>query len=297
MTRQPEQRLAHQVGEGLGQFVEAQLHRHIARARQAVDPGFRQELTQHVGNWIALRQAHHVGGRALQHGHVLGLIGHCRHQGDSCRAAADHHHILAAVIEVFRPQLRVDKFALEQFTAFEIGGVARFIAVIAGAHQQVLTAQLERLGLIAALYLQRPGGAFTAPVGLEYLVLEADVLLDAVFLGRFCDIAADRRAVSDRQRVGPGFEVVAKGEHVRVGTDARVTEQIPGTAQRFSAFEDGEALAGAMLHQVIGRTDAGQAGTNDQDIQVFDRHGGSSGFLLWLQVDRSTRNARQIHPQ
>src|SRR5690606_25434041 len=107
-----------------------------------------------------------------------------------------------------------------------------------------------------ALYLQSPGGTLAAPVGLEHLVLKADVFLNAVFLGSFFNVTADRRAVGNRQRVGPGFEVVAEGEHVRVGTDARITKQVPGAAKGRTTFEDGEAFAGAVLHQVIGRADA-----------------------------------------
>src|SRR3546814_13071378 len=49
-------------------------------------------------------------------------------------------------------------------------------------------------------------------------------------------------------------------------TRFRSTKQIPGAADRLAAFEDREALVGALAREAAGHADAGQAGANDQDV-------------------------------
>ena len=67
------------------------------------------------------RQRHHVARRALQHRHVRRVGGHRRDQGDRGRAAADHHHPRAGVVEVGGPVLRVHDPAPEALLARELG--------------------------------------------------------------------------------------------------------------------------------------------------------------------------------
>ena len=90
--------------------------------------------------------------------------------------------------------------------------------------------------------------------------------------GRSSGSAAPRRSPS----AGPRLERIAEREHVKVGADAGITEQIPGAADAVAAFEDDEALARALMLQVIARADAGKAGTDDQHVEMVDirdRHG------------------------
>lgn len=269
---QLEQGLADQAGEGPGEHEEDHLHGHVARPRLAVDPGFRKEAAEEIGDRVLLRQGDHVGWRALQHGDVGGLVGQRRHQGHGGRAATDHHHLLAAVVEVLGPQLRMDDLPGEVLATDEFRGIAGLVAVVAGAHQQELRGHAQRLGLVAALHVEVPARIGGIPVGPEHPVAVADLPVDAVLPCGLLDVAADRRTVGDGLRIAPWLEVVAEGEHVRVGTDAGVAEQVPGTAHRRAPFEQGEALAGAMLHQVVGGADAGQSGADDEYVQVFDRH-------------------------
>jgi hypothetical protein len=87
------------------------------------------------------------------------------------------------------------------------------------------------------------------------------------------DVVQDGRAVGDRLGVLPRPEAVAQRVHVGVRAHAGIAEQIPGAAARLAAFEDGVALARAAILQVPGGADAGEAGADDQDIEVLD-----SGF-------------------
>jgi hypothetical protein len=55
-----------------------------------------------------------------------------------------------------------------------------------------------------------------------------------------------------------------------------IAEQVPGAADGIARFENREALAGALVLQLTGGADAGQAGTDDDDVEMF--HGLSLGL-------------------
>src|SRR6202043_1575003 len=114
-------------------------------------------------------------------------------------------------------------------------------------------------------------------------MMKADLLVDAVVGGGLADIVQDPRPVGDRLRLGPWLERIAEREHVRVGADAGITEQVPGAADAVAALEDHERLARALLLQVIACADAGKAGADNQHVEMFWCHG-------CLRGDRSGRN-------
>src|SRR6185312_15915222 len=97
----------------------------------------------------------------------------------------------------------------------------------------------------------------------------ADARLDPVLDRGLLDVGLDRRAVGDRLRRTPRLEPEAEGEHVRVGSDARVLEEIPGAAKVGAPFEDGVALCRAAFLQVPGRAHAGNTGAHDEDVKVL----------------------------
>src|SRR5450759_4174571 len=100
-------------------------------------------------------------------------------------------------------------------------------------------------------------------------MVETDLLVDAVIGCSLADIVQNPRPVGNRLRLGPWLERVAQREHVAVGADAWIAEQIPGAPDAVAALEDGVALAGTFLLQVITRADAGQSGANDQHVEMF----------------------------
>src|ERR1700722_8157208 len=97
----------------------------------------------------------------------------------------------------------------------------------------------------------------------------ADLLVDAVVGRGLADVVQNPRPVGDRLGLGPWLERIAEREHVRVGADAGIAEQVPGAADAVAALENDVALAGALLLQVIARADAGQSGADDQHVEMF----------------------------
>ncbi len=45
--------------------------------------------------------------------------------------------------------------------------------------------------------------------------------------------------------------------------------RVPGAAEGLERFENDEALVRALLLEVIGRADAGDAGADDQHVEMF----------------------------
>src|SRR5690606_19255564 len=77
-------------------------------------------------------------------------------------------------------------------------------------------------------------------------------------------------------------ERVAEGEHIRVRADARVLEQIPGAAERLARLEHRITLARAFGLQPVGRADAGQSGSDDDDVEMFHRRIGPAHRSILL---------------
>src|SRR5262249_9888950 len=98
---------------------------------------------------------------------------------------------------------------------------------------------------------------------------EPDLSVDAVLGSGLAHIVEDARAVGDRLRLGPRLEGIAQREHVAVGADAGVAKQVPGAADRVTALEEDKTLGRAFRLQMIARADAGQARTNDDDVEML----------------------------
>src|SRR5437588_1203160 len=100
-------------------------------------------------------------------------------------------------------------------------------------------------------------------------MMEANLLVDAVVGGGLADVIQNPRALGDRLRLGPRPERIAERKHVGVGAHAGITKQVPSAADTVAALEDRVSLARAFLLQMIARANAGQAGADDQDVEVF----------------------------
>ncbi len=284
---------AHRLRGAAGELVAEHHPQHVLPAHDRVDRLRRKTAAQRCGETVLCGQGDDVGGRALQHRHPLGPLGHRRDQRHRGGAAADHHDPLADVVEVLRPVLGVDDPALEALAAGELRRVALVVAVIASAAVEEVAGQLDRLAA-GALGDHGPARLPAAPLGAHHPVAEADVLLDAVLARGLVDVVADLAAVGDRVGVFPGAERVAEREHVGVGADAGVAEEVPGAADRRAGLEDRVALARTVAPQVAGGADAGEAGADDQDIDVVGGNLCSLGHrrIIQAQAEAPTGSGR-----
>ena len=232
-----------------------------------------------AGNRIFRRTGDNIGRRALEHGNLRGGASHRRHQRYRRRTAADHDHALVGIIQIFRPLLRMDDLAPETLRALEMRRVAACVIVIAAAHIEERAGDMARLAIL--LDLQRPLSVFGGPARRHHLATEANMPVDSEFLRGVDDITADRLAIGDGAIARPGVEGKAQRIHVRIRTDARIAEQIPGAADRIARFEDRVALAGAFGGNAVARIDTGKPSAHDQDIETLRDVGRRRGLTCF----------------
>src|SRR6185437_9170741 len=96
----------------------------------------------------------------------------------------------------------------------------------------------------------------------------ADMRAEAVFLDDLTHVFQDLGGRRDG-RAGPGLEAIAEGVEVAVRPDARIFVRDPGAAEALLRFQHDEAGARALGGEVVGPTHTGDAGADDQDIEMF----------------------------
>ena len=224
-----------------GVSVEEDAEQDVAPAHDAIGLRLRQEPPHALGETILRRERDDEARRALQHGYVGASGGQRRHQRHRRRAAADHHDALARRVETVRPRLRMHQRAAERIDAGKVRHETSGIIVISGADEQETAGDVDRR--IAPCDLEGPGRVGGRPCGADRLVAEANLSVETVLFRRVSNIVEDRGAVGDRILAEPRPESIAQREHVGIRTDAGITEEIPGAADRVAAFEDGEAFA------------------------------------------------------
>ena len=291
------QDLADEVGTAAREPIGEALQQHVLPAHHRVDRARRQHLAERLGDRIFARHREDVGGRALQHRHVGGVLGHRRDQRHRGGAAADHHHPLALVLGLLGPVLGMDDLPLEGLDPGELRRVALVIAVVAAAVHQEGRRERHRSAVVA---LRRHGPArfLTRPRRTDDTVAEAHLAIDAALARRRPHVVEDRLAVGDRLRRRPRPEAVAERVHVGVGADPGIAEEVPGAADRLARLEDREALARATLLQVMGGADPGDPGADDKHIDALRpaRLGARAGALgegLWRHSSSSVRTVRR----
>ena len=272
-----EQNLLDLLGLRAGAIVGETLELNILETGDRVGPLLGHDLPQEDRDLIDGGSGYHVSGGALDHGHVLGILRHIRHDGYGGCATADHGDALVCVVETFGPELRIDDLTFEVVCAFELGAIAVFIVVVARAHHQKVALDVDGFVRVLAQDLERPLLVFARPSCAFKRVLEADVFTHAVLVGGLVHVVSNRSAVGDRLAFFPGLEGKAKGMHVTVGAYAGIAEEVPGAADRVAPFEERVGLARAMVFEVAGCTDSGQAGTNDDDVEGFHEFSGGRG--------------------
>ncbi len=265
---------AHQPRCPAAELEHEDHEQHVAPTHQRVGAPRRDPPSELFGQSLARGHGHDVGGRALEHRHVLGPFGRQRgDQGDGRGAAADHHDPLTAAVEVRRPMLGVHDLPGEVLAAGEVGAVALVVAVVAGAHVQEGAGQPHLLAGVAAARGHRPARLLGGPAGADRPVGEADPLLHPVGLGGVADIAEDRGSVGDPTGILPGAEGIAHREHVGVRADAGIAEQVPGAPDLLTRLEDRDRGTGEGAAQVAGGADPRQAGAEDQHVEVLHARG------------------------
>ena len=227
----------------------------IQRAKPEGEP-LGQRRAQRVGERVARGALDHVGRRPLQHHDMGGAAGERGDDRHRRRAAADHQHPLADVVDVVGPALRIDDAAAEAFEAGKVRPVAALVAVIAGADDEEAAGQLDLPPLRPGFDLQGPARLGRRPCRRAHLVAEADSAIDAELAGGVADVGEDRPAAGDRRRMRPRPERIAQREHFGVGTHAGIAEQVPGAAEVVARLEDGEARARTASPQPAGRANS-----------------------------------------
>ena len=236
-------------------------------------PG-REVAAQGVGHPVLARPGHDVGGRPLQHGHGAGpTVDQGRHQGHRRGPAADDDDPLSLPPEVLGPVLGVDDGAAEVGLPGELGSVAAVVAVVPGVPPQEAAGELFPPARPGVLDVHRPPGVGCRPRRAHHPPVEPDVVLDPVGARRRADVVEDGGAVGDRLVAHPRLEGVAQREHVGVGPDPGVAEQVPRAADDVPGLDEGVGGARSLRLEVAGRPDSGQAGAHDQDVDVL--HGRS----------------------
>ena len=114
----------------------------------------REHFAQSVGDRVLARQGHHVGRRALQHGDVPGDGCHRGNQGDCGGTTADDDDLLARVVEILRPGLRVDDDTLEVLPTLEVRRVPTGVVVVTRCREQDVAGDVPLLAV--ALQGHRP---------------------------------------------------------------------------------------------------------------------------------------------
>ena len=136
---------SHRLGLTQRKSIYRSLQQNIAGPGQPVNGHLRQNAAQVPGYQILLWHGGYIGGRALQHHHMIRLVGHSRYQRHGSGATANNHHPFATVIVVCRPVLRMDHVTAELVDPRNLRRVTGVVLVISGAIEYKAGAELVLL--------------------------------------------------------------------------------------------------------------------------------------------------------
>ena len=269
-----------------------------------MDPGLVDlQLAEHVRHLVGVAAGPEVRRRALQHGDVVAVGGDGRHDGGGGGTGPDAQHLLALVVHLVAPLHRVDQQALVGVHVRPLGRVALVELVVALAHPQEVAGELEPLAAGRVGGRDRPLPVGLAPVRGVDVVRVADVLVEVVLVDHLAHVLQDLVGGGDGC-AGPRLEAVPERVQVGVAADARVLVEEPGATEALHPLEDDERLLRALLLQVVGGADAGDAGADDDDVEVLGAHGcvgGKGGGLAHgdvpLVIGTWTRLSRRRSPR
>ena len=98
-------------GLGAGALIEEALKSNVLPPGESVGPGLGQQGPQPIGEAVLGRSGHHVGWRALHHGHLGAPFSHGGDEGHGRGATPDDSDPLTRIVQIFRPKLRMDALA------------------------------------------------------------------------------------------------------------------------------------------------------------------------------------------
>src|SRR5882724_2913450 len=98
---------------------------------------------------------------------------------------------------------------------------------------------------------------------------EADLAVDAFLACGSDDVIANVVARRNRLGTGPRPERIAHRQHVGIGTNAGITEQIPGSTDTLALLQDDVALFRTESLQVMRRADPRETRAHDKHVEMF----------------------------
>src|SRR4051795_12880716 len=137
-----------------------------------------------------------------------GAFGHRRQQGDGSGAAADDDDLLAAVIQILGPVLRVHYLPGEAVAALELWRKPLVVAVISARTEDPVGADLRHRADIGPFDVDGPASVGTRPSCAVHLVVEPDLAIDTVLGGRLTQVGEDLVGGGDGVVVAPRLELV-----------------------------------------------------------------------------------------
>src|SRR5262249_28007214 len=191
---------------------------------------------------------------------------------------ADDHDPPSLVVKVLWPRLRMDNAASEVGHARPLRSMALRVAVVALTHHEEIRGEAARLAGVDPRRVDGPAGVDARPAGPIDAVPVADVAAEAILVDDLAYVLQDLGG-GGKRGAGPGFEAVAERIKIAVGTDPRKAMGDPRPAEGGLRLQHDEAELRTLAREVVGATDAGHAGTDDQHIEVLGRRGPSSGLV------------------
>ena len=201
---------------------------------------------------------------------MLGLLRQGGDERDGGGAAADHHDPLAGVLEVIGPAMRVGDPAPESLGPLELRQVALVVGEVAASRprrSRRSCCTVSPVSVRSTSTSQRDSAEDHSI--LDDALIEADPAIDPALLGRLADVGEDRVAVGERPRPLPGLEPEAEGVDVGIAANAGIAVEVPGAPRDAPRLEDRVAAARALPLEVMGGADPGDAGADDQDVEVL----------------------------
>ncbi len=109
--------------------------------------------------------------------------------------------------------------------------------------------------------------------------MQIDSPREVVLVDDLVQVVENLVRIGDRVVRSPRLELIAEGMQIRVRPDAGIAEQVPGAADRVATVHDREALTGLQGSQVMTHPEAGDAGTDDQHIDVATQRLARAGLV------------------